>query len=59
MPMDARLLGGFFGFSTKSVMRAFSSVARMPKRLASSMGTGITAMVAEAPERLWNATMSA
>ena len=53
MPMDARLLGGTAGFSTKSVTRSVSSVARMPKRLASSMGTGITAMVASAPLASW------
>ena len=46
--MEARLLLGFSGFSSNSVTRPDSSVTMMPKRLASSIGTGITAMVTSA-----------
>ena len=45
---DARLLRGLAGFSSKSTIRLFSSVIMIPKRLASSIGTGITAMVTSA-----------
>ena len=46
--MEARLLRGFAGFSSNSVIRLFSSVITIPKRLASSIGTGIHAMVTSA-----------
>ena len=45
MPIDAKLLLGSFGFSSKSIIRFVSSVIMTPKRLASSIGTGITATV--------------
>ena len=49
MPMDARFESGFSGFSVNLVMRPSSgSVVRMPKRLASSQGTGITLTVRSA-----------
>ena len=51
--MEARLLLGFAGFSSNSVMRLASSVIRIPKRLASSMGTGMAAMVTSALLALW------
>ena len=53
-PMEARLLLGFLGFSSKSVMAPFSSALMMPIRVASSMLTGMTAMVHSEPFSLWN-----
>ena len=53
-PIEARLLLGFLGFSSKSVMASFSSVLMMPMRVASSRETGMTAMVHSEPFSLWN-----
>ena len=53
MPMEARLLLGFAGFSSKSVMTSSASTFMMPKRLASCQGTSMTEMVQSAPVSLW------
>jgi hypothetical protein len=57
MPMEARLLLGFLGFSWNSVMRSSPSTLIMPKRGASDQGTSITEMVQTAPAALWRASM--
>ena len=54
MPMDARLLLGSLGFSSKDWMNPFTSAFMMPKRWASSQGTCSTAMVAAAFLSRWN-----
>lgn len=53
------MLLGCFGFSSNSVMVSSPSTFMMPKRLASSQGTSITAMVQSACTRLWCASMAA
>ena len=53
MPMDARFESGSAGFSVNLRIFSSSSVVRMPKRDASSQGTGMTAMVRSALWRLW------
>ena len=55
--MEARLLFGFSGFSSKSVIRPVSSVIASPKREASSQGTGIQARVTSALFALWKSSM--
>ena len=55
--MEARLDSGFLGFSWKRVMVPSSSAVMMPKRLASSQGTSITAMVQSALWALWNSSI--
>ena len=55
--MEARLLFGWAGFSSNSVMVSFSSTLMMPKRGASSQGTSITEMVQSAPVFLWWASI--
>ena len=52
MPMDARLLLGWRGFSANSVIISSPSTDMMPKRLASSQGTSITEMVQAASDSL-------
>ncbi len=59
MPMEARFESGFLGFSVNLVMRPSSSAVMMPKREASSQGTGMTAMVRSALFFLCVASMSA
>ena len=59
MPMDARLESGCLGFSVNLVMRPVPSAVMMPKREASSQGTGMTAMVRSASFFLCVASMSA
>ena len=58
MPMLARSLSGSFGFSVNFTMEPSSPSVMMPKRLASAMGTWITAMVQSALFFLWTASMS-
>ena len=57
MPMEARLLLGSLGFSSNLVMVPSASAVIMPKRLASSQGTSITAMVQSAPFSLWKSSI--
>ena len=56
--MEARFESGFLGFSENLVMRPSSSAVRMPKREASSQGTGMTAIVRSALFFLWVSSMS-
>ena len=49
MPMEALLLLGALGFSSKSIILPSSSVFIMPNLEASSIGTGMTAIVTSAP----------
>ena len=54
MPMEARFESGFSGFSVNFTMRPSSgSAVMMPKRLASSHGTGMTETVRSALCWMW------
>ena len=55
--MEARLLFGFFGFSSNSMMASFSSTLIRPKEDATSHGTGRTAMVTSAFLSMWACSM--
>ena len=48
IPIEARLLLGLAGFSSNSVILLSSSVTTIPNLLASSIGTGIAAIVMSA-----------
>jgi hypothetical protein len=53
------MAGGSAGFSTKSVMRRFSSTAITPKAVASARGTSMQPTVHFAPLATWSASISA